>query len=234
VRPIGGAVGRANCAYHARNVKMPKGSVTRREVLDLSAELFAKHGYRSTSLEIVADRLGVTRQALYYHFRSKGEILAALFEQMMTRLETAVSAAAEQDGDDVFLAMLQAHIETAVVNTALVALLLHERPEIAKLRGVRAAKRRRDYATLFLSAYEQGVSAGLFRDIDPHVAVNTMISAANGISWWYHGDKSVDEKSIVEAVFQLLTNGFYRNNQRAREAPSRTARTPATATSSAG
>jgi AcrR family transcriptional regulator len=203
---------------------MPKGSVTRREVLDLAADLFAKHGYRSTSLEVVAERLGVTRQALYYHFRSKGEILAALFEQMMTRLETAVSAAAEQDGDEVFLLMLRAHIETAVDNTALVALLLHERPEIAKLSGVRAAKRRREYAALFLSAYEQGVRAGLFRDIDPQVAVNTMISAANGISWWYHGDKRVDEESIVEAVFDLLTTGFYAKGSRARKPSATSAR----------
>jgi AcrR family transcriptional regulator len=175
--------------------------------LDLAAELFATHGYRSTSLELVAERLGVTRQALYYHFRNKGEILAALFEEMMTRLETAVAAAAH-DADDPFLAMLYAHVETAVVNTNLVALLLHERPEIAKLDGVRAAKRRREHARLFVSAYEEGARAGRFRSVDPTVAVNTLISAANGISWWYHGESVVMPEIIVEAVFKLLTAGF--------------------------
>jgi len=198
---------------------MPKGGVTRRQVLDLSADLFAKHGYRSTSLEVVADKLGVTRQALYYHFRNKGEILAALFEQMMTRLETAVAVAAEQNAEDAFLSMLRAHIETAGQNTDLVALLLHERPEIAKLGGVRAAKRRREYAALFVSAYEEGARSGRFRDIDATVAVNTLISAANGISWWYHGERGLDEETIVDSVFQMLTTGFL-----TRDAPVKTKR----------
>jgi AcrR family transcriptional regulator len=209
--------------------EMANGSVTRKEVLDLSADLFAKHGYRSTSLEVVADQLGVTRQALYYHFRNKGEILSALFEQMMTRLETAVSAAAAEDGDDVFLAMLRAHIETAVENSDLVALLLHERPEIAKLPDVRAGKRRREYAAMFLSAYEDGVRAGRFRAVDPHVAVNTLISGANGISWWYHGDRSLDRRSIAEAVFQLLTTGFYVADSSGRKAPRRSSPAPRSA-----
>jgi AcrR family transcriptional regulator len=188
--------------------------VTRREVLDLSAKLFAARGYRSTSLELVADQLGVTRQALYYHFKNKGEILGALFEEMMTKLESGVAAV--PDDQDVssserFVQMLQAHIEVTVANADLVALLLHERPEIAKLKELRAAKRRRDYARLFTETYDQGVAEGALSPMDPWIAVNTLISAINGVSWWYHGEGTSTGSQTVdlkESLLALLSHGF--------------------------
>ena len=188
---------------------MARRAVTRREVLDLSIQLFATHGYRSTSLEHVAERLGVTRQALYYHFKNKGEILAALFEEMMTKLESAVAAVPDEPSEGPrFARLLQAHIDVTVANPALVALLLHERPEIAKLKDVRASKRRRDYARLFTDAYDNGVAAGQLRPMDAWVAVNTLISAVNGASWWYHGETTANPAELRDGLFTLLSQGF--------------------------
>jgi AcrR family transcriptional regulator len=205
---------------------MTRGAVTRREVLDLSVRLFATHGYRSTSLEHVAHRLGVTRQALYYHFRTKGEILGALFEEMMVRLESAVAAVPERTSEDErprFVSLLRAHIDVTVANPPLVALLLHERPEIAKLKGVHAAKRRRDYARLFIEAYEEGVQAGALRPMDPWIAVNTLISSVNGVSWWYHGERGSASAaaSLKEDLYSLLSSGFLVDYDPGRRQPAR-------------
>jgi AcrR family transcriptional regulator len=53
---------------------------TRERILDVAAELFAEHGYDATSLREIAERMGFTKAALYYHFKSKEEILQALME----------------------------------------------------------------------------------------------------------------------------------------------------------
>ncbi|HEY7105605.1 MAG TPA: helix-turn-helix domain-containing protein [Acidimicrobiia bacterium] len=55
---------------------------TRAEILAVAAELFTERGYDSTSLREIAERLGLTKAALYYHFHSKDEILRALIEPM--------------------------------------------------------------------------------------------------------------------------------------------------------
>jgi AcrR family transcriptional regulator len=53
----------------------------RARVLDAALELFSEHGFDGTTIQQIADRLGVTKAALYYHFESpKDEILAALIE----------------------------------------------------------------------------------------------------------------------------------------------------------
>ncbi|QKG22428.1 TetR/AcrR family transcriptional regulator [Actinomadura verrucosospora] len=51
---------------------------TRERILDVALELFLEHGYDQTSLREIAERLDVTKAALYYHFRTKEDILDAL------------------------------------------------------------------------------------------------------------------------------------------------------------
>ena len=50
----------------------------RERILDVALELFNEQGYDATSLREIAERLGVTKAALYYHFKSKGDILLEL------------------------------------------------------------------------------------------------------------------------------------------------------------
>ena len=56
-------------------------------MLDAALELFAEHGFDGTSLQQIADRLGVTKAAVYYHFRSKDDLLAALVEPAFDELD---------------------------------------------------------------------------------------------------------------------------------------------------
>jgi len=69
---------------------------TRAEILAVAAELFTEQGYEATSLREIAERLDITKAALYYHFPSKDDMLRALIEPMfatahglMERLEAA-------------------------------------------------------------------------------------------------------------------------------------------------
>ena len=55
---------------------------TRAEILAVATELFIEQGYEATSLREIAERLDITKAALYYHFRSKDDILGALIEPM--------------------------------------------------------------------------------------------------------------------------------------------------------
>jgi AcrR family transcriptional regulator len=58
-------------------VGRPRGA-TRERILDIALDLFTDHGYDKTSLREIADELGFTKAAVYYHFERKEEILLAL------------------------------------------------------------------------------------------------------------------------------------------------------------
>jgi AcrR family transcriptional regulator len=56
-------------------------------LLDTARRLFLEHGYAGTSLQMIADELGVTKAALYYHVKTKDELLAALITPALSALE---------------------------------------------------------------------------------------------------------------------------------------------------
>jgi AcrR family transcriptional regulator len=60
---------------------------TRERILAVANELFIEQGYEGTSLREIADRLDITKAALYYHFRSKDDILRVLLEPFDTLLD---------------------------------------------------------------------------------------------------------------------------------------------------
>src|SRR3984957_10615769 len=59
-------------------VATPEPTDTRQRILDVALDLFIEQGFDGTSLRQIAEQLGVTKAALYYHFESKDDILMAL------------------------------------------------------------------------------------------------------------------------------------------------------------
>jgi len=69
---------------------------TRARIQEVALELFAEQGYERTSLREVAERLGVTKAALYYHFKSKEDIVRSFTEDYFGRIDALVAWGREQ------------------------------------------------------------------------------------------------------------------------------------------
>ena len=65
---------------------------TRDRILDIALDLFIEQGYEKTSLREIAERVGVTKAALYYHFSSKEEILRTLVRPIFDGLGPLIEA----------------------------------------------------------------------------------------------------------------------------------------------
>jgi AcrR family transcriptional regulator len=66
---------------------------TREEIREVALELFATKGFEQTSLREIAERLDITKAALYYHFPSKDELLSAVVEPLVTDIEAFLGEA---------------------------------------------------------------------------------------------------------------------------------------------
>jgi AcrR family transcriptional regulator len=69
---------------------------TRARIQQVALELFAEQGYEGTSLREIAERLGVTKAALYYHFKSKEDIVRSFTEDYFARLDGLIAWGKEQ------------------------------------------------------------------------------------------------------------------------------------------
>ncbi|MFG2883819.1 TetR/AcrR family transcriptional regulator [Streptomyces sp. NPDC048297] len=70
--------------------KQQRRGNTRQRIQDVALELFAEQGYEKTSLREIAERLDVTKAALYYHFKTKEEIIVSLFEDLTQPIEELI------------------------------------------------------------------------------------------------------------------------------------------------
>ena len=116
---------------------------TRQRLIDVAVELFTRHSFAGTSLQMIADEMGFTKAAIYYHFRTREELLGAVVGPMFAQLSDIIAAAealstANARADH----MLRGYAELAVANRALVSVLacdpsvttlLREQPDWADL-----------------------------------------------------------------------------------------------------
>jgi len=111
---------------------------TRTRLIEVAVELFTRHSFAGTSLQMIADEIGFTKAAIYHHFRTREQLLAAILEPMLDELRTVVdSAESKRTAHARAEHMLSGYAALAVRNRGLVAVLATD-PSVAAVLGERA------------------------------------------------------------------------------------------------
>ena len=69
---------------------------TRQKLLDVAVGLISRHGFAGTSLQMIADEIGFTKAAIYYHFKTRDQLLIALMEPLLKQIRRVVETAESQ------------------------------------------------------------------------------------------------------------------------------------------
>src|SRR5580698_2181806 len=85
-----------NIGGQEHDASRESGRDTRSRLRQLALELFAEQGYEKTSLREIAERLGVTKAALYYYFKSKEDIVRSLVEDYMADIDDLIAWGKDQ------------------------------------------------------------------------------------------------------------------------------------------
>lgn len=112
---------------------------TKERIQQVALELFVLHGYEKTSLREIADRLGITKAALYYHYASKQELLKSITQPLIDEFEVLVAAAADRD------TLLRSYVDLLSRHQAVFQLVANDHASLAAAELVeRSVKLRRD------------------------------------------------------------------------------------------
>lgn len=190
------------------NRQRPRGpfrkSVERREqILRSALEVFAERGDRGTSLQEIADRVGITQPALLYYFGSREELLLAtllrrdtLAAEVTDRTGTpgeAVTAAMRHTMEQPGLMKLFVALSAAATDPA------HHGHEFF-------SDRYRDLTTQIADMIEEGRAAEPVRaDVDPEHLARLLLAVMNGLQVQWLMDPSVDIVAMMDTFIQLWT-----------------------------
>ncbi|MFD7654530.1 TetR/AcrR family transcriptional regulator [Actinosynnema sp. NPDC059797] len=107
-------------------------SDTRARAQAVAKELFLQRGVRRTSLQDIADRLGVTKPALYYHFSSRDDLVRSIVQPLVEDGDAFVAAAEARPATDP-RAVLEGYFDFQFEHREVVSLLIRELAELADL-----------------------------------------------------------------------------------------------------
>lgn len=186
-------------------------SPRRTELTGIAARLFSERGYHGTSMQHLAEALGVQRGSLYAHIGSKEELLFDVVTEGADRfLERGQSALAmEAPAGARLKALLIGHVETAIEHLDAATVFLNEwRYLSAELRQVIQDKRDR-YEAIVQEIVADGIGSGEFRpDADVRFAARLVLSAGNWTYTWYRPGGELGPKEIGERFSELVIRGL--------------------------
>jgi len=103
------------------------GGSARHRILGAARDLFCSHGYERTPLRAVSDSLGVTKAAIYYHFKAKEELLVAIVGPLLDRIDVLIDSAGPRLGSSTERrAFLAGYVDQLTSDVGIVAILLRD------------------------------------------------------------------------------------------------------------
>ena len=185
----------------------------RAEMVRAAARLFSQRGYHGTSMQHLADALGLQRGSLYAHIGSKQELLFDVVEEGANRfLERGEHALNMHALAAVRLRrLLVGHVETAIEHLDAATVFLNEWRYLSEdLASVVQAKRDR-YEAMVRQIIEDGIKAKEFRtDVNVRFAARLVLSAGNWTYAWFRPGGEMGATEIGERFAELLIKGLER------------------------
>jgi AcrR family transcriptional regulator len=181
----------------------------REAVLKTAVQLFLEKSYARTSLNDVADRLKITKPALYHYFRSKEEILLECYRLGTAMIEEILNDIASRCGTGLekVEAFIYSYANLMTVSFGRCVMRFDDADLSQEaLAEVRTYKRKIDRR--LRSFIEEGIRDGSITACDAKIAAFSIAGAVNWICHWYEPNGALSAEEIACQFARTLTRGL--------------------------
>jgi len=189
---------------------MTAGTTERRdEVIRVATRLFAAKGYYATTLDQIAEEIGITKPALYYYITNKEDILRTIINQMLEPMQEAVDIGKSSMSPVEKLRKIMKTLIQSAAERKETTLLAFEQANILPKRSRDALRRRqKEVEHTVMQVLKEGIEQGYFVVSDVKMAGFTILAASNWIYHWYQPEGRMTPLEIAEHCIKLLENGY--------------------------
>jgi AcrR family transcriptional regulator len=184
--------------------------IRRREILDAAIEVIADQGYHATSIADICSAAGVGRGVLYHYFKSKEEILLAIFDDFTGPLLARFQAAAEEPDPELRLRALSREILHGIVDNLSANRIVDQEWQLLSgtLPGWEQVRERQIlFEEIVRDAIADGQAQGKFRNLDLHVIALAFWGAHNYAVRWFNPKGRLTAEQITSVFATVLLNG---------------------------
>jgi len=197
----------------AKPMATPEGQARNEEVFRTAARLMVEKGYGATSINDIAQAVGMTKAGLYHHIRSKQDMLFQILQFAMKGLEREVMEPARRlsDPEARLRETLRLHVRGLFEHGLEFTLLFPERRHLEPDQQEVVTQLIENYLQLLRETMEELEAEGKLRDLDIGIAARHILQTIAGIARWYTRD-SVPADLLVEQTVDFNLSAILKDS----------------------
>ncbi|MCL5265599.1 MAG: TetR/AcrR family transcriptional regulator [Chloroflexi bacterium] len=179
-------------------------------IIAAAVQLFRTKGYHATTVREIADRLGVTSAALYYHVSSKEQILCEIFDKAMTAAERRLDRLMSLDvpTDKRLELIIHEHVMATLDEAPLMAVFFNDVEHLPSDSYQAAVERKKKYQDRIVEVFKEAIAQGILQDIDPELAVFGILGMCNWMHHWYRPDGRKSPDDVAQLFANMVLQGI--------------------------
>lgn len=183
--------------------------IKRKAIIREAARVFNRRGSHGTTLEDVAERLGVTKTALYRYVNNKNDLLCACHEEAMeiANENLAIGEREGRTGLEKIQIGMSGYLRTMISDLGVPVLILEENALAEGTDGPIIALRDA-FEKRLRGLVEEGIRDGSILPVNPKLAVFMLLGAVHWVTKWYSPEGPWTAEQASSALIELATRGF--------------------------
>lgn len=184
------------------------------EIAEAAISLFYKKGYHATSMQDIADHVGLQKGSLYYHISSKEELLQQITEETINGFVNDLEHIVTQNltSRAKLEQAIQMHLARVTANIPMAAILFRELFSLSDDPNQIIKNATNHYLDLFAQIVKEGMDEGEFKQGDPRLAALAILGSCNWVYRWYQEGGTQTSEEIAKYITNLWISGLINNN----------------------
>jgi AcrR family transcriptional regulator len=171
-----------------------------------------RKGYEATSMNDIADAVGLTKAGIYHYIRGKEQLLFEIMNFAMDMVDEDVVAPAREiaDAEERLHTIIDRHAKRILEVGGSVTILLEEMQALTPAHQRTVRNRKRAYFELVKQTLEQLAVEGKLRDVNPTVAAFSLFGMILWICRWYRRDGELTPQEVLRDFHELALSAVLR------------------------
>jgi AcrR family transcriptional regulator len=187
---------------------MPSNKQT--EIALAAVKLFEQKGYHATSVQDIADEVGLQKGSLYHYIHSKEDLLLQIAHQAITEFNQRLEHILTMNipAREKLVQAVENHLTVSVSNLQTTTVLLREAFSLGEHQHQVIQELTDKYVDLWTQILEEGNASGEFCVKNPKIAALAILGSCNWVYRWYKPDGQMSAREVAEVFSDLFLHGL--------------------------
>lgn len=191
-------------------------SLRKQKIIDTAAALFHRKGFASTTLDDVSKELGISKAALYHYVGSKDELLSIIYTQAFDNVfkDTYEISGMDLPPDEKLRLIVRNHIKNIIIkDLSMFSVYFSEESQLPERDFKKIRQEKKKYTRIVEKIIREGISEGLFKNVDPVLEAYAILGMCNWIYKWYDPKTTnYTPEQIADHFIGLLEAGYLKSH----------------------